>query len=209
MESRICNKCKKIKPFSEFNKSSKNKDGIKHTCKDCRRLMYYEYAETAKELNKKRYIEKRGEILAKTAEYKKNHAEFYKNYFKSYYEKHKTEIKISVRENSKKRKKDDVSYKILCNCRTRIYKAVKGINRSERTIELIGCSIEKLMEHLESQFKPGMTWENYGKWHIDHIRPCASFDLSDPEQQKDCFNWKNLQPLWAEENFTKHARYEV
>lgn len=54
-----------------------------------------------------------------------------------------------------------------------------------------------------------MTWENYGfyTWHIDHIRPCASFDLSDPEQQKICFNYKNMQPLWAHENLSKHAKY--
>ena len=59
--------------------------------------------------------------------------------------------------------------------------------------------------HLEAQFKPGMTWDNYGLkgWHVDHIRPCASFDLRDPEQQRRCFHYTNLQPLWAEENLKK------
>lgn len=72
-----------------------------------------------------------------------------------------------------------------------------------QTIKLIGCSIEQLKQHLEKQFKLGMSWFNYGKWHVDHIKPCASFDLTDIEQQKQCFNYTNLQPLWAEENLVK------
>lgn len=79
--------------------------------------------------------------------------------------------------------------------------------KSFKTQELIGCSIEELKIHLESLFKPGMTWENRGVngWHIDHIRPCVSFNLSDPEQQKQCFHYTNLQPLWAEENMSKNS----
>jgi hypothetical protein len=52
-----------------------------------------------------------------------------------------------------------------------------------------------------------MTWDNYGEWHVDHIQPCASFDLSDPKQLAECFNWSNLQPLWAKENISKGAKY--
>jgi len=70
-------------------------------------------------------------------------------------------------------------------------------------MELIGCSAEELVAHLEAQFTEGMTWENYGEWHVDHVRPCASFDLTDPAQQRQCFHHTNLQPLWAEENLTK------
>ena len=87
----------------------------------------------------------------------------------------------------------------------RIWNALAGKVKSERTLGLLGCSVEQLKEHLERQFKPGMTWDNYGYygWHIDHVIPCASFNLSDPKQQKVCFNWQNLQPLWQKENFTK------
>jgi hypothetical protein len=59
------------------------------------------------------------------------------------------------------------------------------------------------MEFLEKKFLPGMNWENYGEWHIDHIVPCSSFDLSKSEQQKICFNYSNLQPLWAADNIRK------
>lgn len=68
---------------------------------------------------------------------------------------------------------------------------------------MIGCSIEELKQYLEKQFKEGMTWDNYGEWHIDHIIPCAAFDLTKEEEQLKCFNYTNLQPLWAEENEKK------
>ena len=72
-------------------------------------------------------------------------------------------------------------------------------------MELIGCSVEELKQHLESQFRDGMSWENYGTtWHIDHIIPCTAFDMTDEEQQRTCFNYKNLQPLLAEENLLKN-----
>jgi hypothetical protein len=91
----------------------------------------------------------------------------------------------------------------------RIWHALNGrTTKSKRTQELIGCSIDQLREHIESLFKPGMSWDNYGVsgWHIDHIKPCSSFDLTDIEQQKACFNYKNLQPLWARENLTKGCK---
>ena len=61
--------------------------------------------------------------------------------------------------------------------------------------------------HLQSKFKPGMSFSNYGKWHIDHIIPCSRFDLNKEEEQYKCFNYKNLQPLWAEENKIKSNKF--
>lgn len=92
--------------------------------------------------------------------------------------------------------------------RLRLRSALKVRDVSpEQTMELIGCSVHTLCAHLESQFTVGMSWSNYPAWHIDHKRPCASFDLRDPEQQRQCFNYKNLQPLWAKDNMRKGARY--
>lgn len=93
----------------------------------------------------------------------------------------------------------------------RILKALKEDMKSQSTLDLLGCTVEEAKKHLESLWQPGMTWENHGKWirdqpmtwHIDHIRPCASFDLSDPEQQRVCFHYTNLQPLWAIDNIIK------
>lgn len=80
--------------------------------------------------------------------------------------------------------------------------------KAGKTAKLLGCSIPELREHLEAQFREGMSWKNYGQfgWHIDHIKPCSSFDLSDPAQQYLCFHYTNLQPLWWFENLAKGAR---
>jgi len=107
------------------------------------------------------------------------------------------------RRRAKKKELQKISNKILHYCRIRINKAIKNICKSAHTMELIGCSIDFLKKHLESQFVVGMSWENYGKWHIDHIRPCAGFNFSIPEEQRKCFHYSNLQPLWALENSIK------
>lgn len=91
---------------------------------------------------------------------------------------------------------------------TRVRAAVKGIGKVDSTMNLIGCSRGDLVKHLEKQFSSGMNWDNYGKmgWHIDHIRPCASFDMLNPTQQRECFHYTNLQPLWHMDNVTKSCR---
>lgn len=109
----------------------------------------------------------------------------------------------------RRRARESLGFRIKSNLRSRLYSALRGKSKSDRTLALIGCSVEFLILHIESKLKPGMTWDNYGPkgWHIDHIRPCASFDLTDPNQQKQCFNFNNLQPLWALENFAKNRKY--
>lgn len=97
----------------------------------------------------------------------------------------------------------DINYRVKSAIQARIRSAVKNNYKAAATAELLGCSIEYLKYHLEFQFKQGMSWDNYGKWHIDHKIPCASFDLSDPEQQKICFHYTNLQPLWMLDNVRK------
>ena len=98
------------------------------------------------------------------------------------------------------------SRRLSCNLRARISKAIHGFSKSESTSVLLGCDSDTLRQHLESQFKPGMSWGSYGDWHVDHIRPCARFDLSKPEEQRACFHYTNLQPLWAKENIAKGAK---
>jgi hypothetical protein len=98
------------------------------------------------------------------------------------------------------------SIRIAKNARNRIRRALLGENKSANTEKLIGCTIEELTKHLERKFLPGMTWENYGSWHVDHKRPCISFDLSKPSHQRACFHFKNLQPLWARDNIAKGGR---
>lgn len=107
------------------------------------------------------------------------------------------------------RKKVDVGFRLSCALRSRLCKALKsrGLRKTTATMKLAGCSLNFLRNFLEAQFQPGMSWENYGAWHIDHLRPCAAFDLRDPAQQKECFHFSNLQPLWATENWKKNDKY--
>lgn len=108
---------------------------------------------------------------------------------------------------TREKRASDVNFKIGGNIRRRLCEAVhaQGAKKHERTRTLIGCSIPELRAHLERQFKPGMSWENYGYngWHIDHIIPLASFDLTSAEARKKAAHFTNLQPLWREENQKK------
>jgi hypothetical protein len=107
----------------------------------------------------------------------------------------------------RKQKENRTNYYLSKLLRSRIYRVLKGQMKSAPTLKLLGCSTDELRIHLQKQFKRGMTWKNYGTaWHIDHKEPCASFDLSKPEEQARCFHFSNLQPLWAAANSEKRAR---
>ena len=106
------------------------------------------------------------------------------------------------------RKMSDLDFRIkkLLRGRTGIaIKAVNGAKKCAKTTEMLGCSIEDFRIYLESKFESGMTWENYGKvWHVDHIMPCAIFNMTKPEHQKRCFHFSNMQPLFVTDNLKKN-----
>ena len=174
-----CSKCGEIKPKEDFFKESKNAHGYSYACKECKKKQKKEYMQTDA------YKER---ISAYNKEYRKK--ESFKEYVKGYY----------------RRKFDnDEIYKVKLLIRNRISKAVRRNSKRGKSLELLGCSVEFLKRHLEKQFLPGMTWDNYGsEWEIDHIVPCSLFDMSDKWHQFVCFNWRNLQPLWTKDNQVKH-----
>lgn len=109
------------------------------------------------------------------------------------------------REYHKKKKEMCVEYSVMRNIRRVFYRFVKKTKKLSHARDFIGCTKEELLKYLESKFSEGMSWENYGRkgWHIDHIIPCSFFDLTDTEQQKKCFHYTNLQPLWWDDNLRK------
>lgn len=187
-----CSKCDSIKKLSEFYRSDTTyckgcRKQINDSQKDYRRDYYLKNRDKIIAYNKQRYEKKKGEI---------------KDYKRKWCQKNKGHRNVCQRS----RRKTDTNFRLTQNLRTRIVKVLKGINKSASTMELVGCTIDEFKSHLQEQFQPGMTWENYGKWHIDHIMPCASFDLANPEQQRQCFHHTNMQPLWAEDNLAKGDR---
>ena len=109
-----------------------------------------------------------------------------------------------------RRNREDPYFRLSNRLRERLRKILRrsGEAKSSSTLEMTGCNWHELRRHFENQFADGMSWENMGEWHIDHIRPCASFDLTDPEQQRQCFHYSNLQPLWASHNQRKSDKWD-
>jgi hypothetical protein len=120
--------------------------------------------------------------------------------------KEKVNEKKKIYENKKYH--EDINYRLAKILRSRLRELVTSDFKSDSALKLVGCSIEYLKFHLESQFEDEMSWDNYGEWHIDHVRPCISYDLDDEEQQSICFSYKNLQPLWGPDNISKGGDWE-
>lgn len=187
-----CTRCDKEKELDQFFKDKSKSDGHRPDCKKCSNYQIKNY----QKINKNK-ISKNKAIY-----YIKNKKKISLNH-KKYYIKNRKSILKQVAKYAKNKRNIDIRFKIKSNLRTRISKILTRGSKSLSTMFLIGCEIDYLMFHIQEQFTNGMSWDNYGDWHIDHKLSCASFDLSDPKQQKICFNYKNLQPLWALDNLRK------
>lgn len=189
-----CNRCNNSFPANKeyFNQNSKLVDGLHTICKKC-----------IKEYNSIRYKKHKDKMLLQSKRWVEKNRNQVKKNKQLWYEKNKEEFLQKSLQYKKHRYKTDLSYRLTCNLRRRLHRAIDGKLKNESALKLLGCSIEQLKLHLEKQFTKGMNWKNYGKWHIDHIKPCASFDLSLETEQKLCFHFSNLQPLWAKDNIRK------
>ena len=138
---------------------------------------------------------------------------------KTYYQSHLEQERISkLHYNSthkvewamkqKQRRQIDVEFRLSTYLRNRLYKATKRNSKSGSAIKDLGCTMEFFRKYLEARFQSGMTWDNYGKWHIDHIKPLSRFDLTDRNQFLQATHYTNLQPLWATDNKKKGNRDE-
>ena len=183
---KMCAACKKELPIENFSKDNTRKNGIKSYCKTCNKERVKIYASNNRE---------------KRHQYNKENKEQIKEYNKDYYGKNKD----NFQNNYKYYLKNNPQFRIAHNTRVRINKAIKHNYKNSSSKELLGCEIDFYKEYLEKQFKPDMNWNNYGLlWDIDHVRPCATFDLSIEEEQKKCFHYTNTQPLYKEENQRKN-----
>lgn len=184
--------------------------------------MPYKDPELARAANRKSYLKHRAARLEKCRQYYEVNREAKLEYFKSRYRQNPAHVrkickrweqanKDKINEAKRQHRKDDPSCAIACNLRSRLTVALRRCNalKSVHLIELLGCSLDELISWLEARFYGGMNWDNYGKWHVDHIQPCSSFDLTSLEEQRRCFHYTNLQPLWALDNLRKGAQLVV
>jgi len=214
-----CSKCQVTKSFDHFPNDPKCSDGKRGTCKNCRLNQWVPQEDevlSCKICNEEKHhalFANRGKqkpYECKTCRNKRDidkrnlDRDAYNKKQREIYNKNKDKINETRRKTLQERRDKDPKYRAMMALHCRLYIAVK--EKKGKTLELTGCCKEQLITHLESKFTEGMSWENYGKWHIDHIRPCASFDLVEPEEQKKCFHWTNLQPLWAQDNMRKGAK---
>lgn len=161
-----------------------------------------------KKVSDKKWREKNKETLKDYVKtwYEQN-KEHRKEYLKEYREKNMDSIRKTKRDYERNRKARDPLYKLISNFRTAIYQVLKesNVEKNKHYFDILQYTPEKLINHLELQFKGGMNWDNYGEWHVDHKLPITHFniiEMGDDEFMK-CWSLENLQPMWGEENIRK------
>lgn len=140
---------------------------------------------------------------------KKRYRDKNKEKIKKYQQNNKQKLRNYMKEYRKERYDKDIQFRISTILRSRLGKAIKDEFKIGSAIKDLGCSITELKNYLESKFLSGMSWDNYGLygWHIDHIKPLSTFDLSDRKQILEACHYTNLQPLWAKDNLSKNDNY--
>jgi len=170
------------------------------------------------EYQREYYQENKDKVLTKCKIYRDSHKEeieaYQQNYAdenkekiskrkKEYRRKNIDKIRARMRKYTREKRASDLQFRLASILRSRINKVTKGQCKAGSAVRDLGCSIKEFKNYIEEQFQSGMTWENYGKWHIDHIKPLSIFDLTDRGQFLEACNYKNLQPMWANDNIRK------
>lgn len=185
----------KAKIYDKINKEKNLATDREYRIKNAEKVKLYSQ-EHYKNNKQKRKEQQNKHYTENKEQYRKRGIERYK--------KNKKDIDEKRRIRLREKYKNDSVYRITNALRCGVYRAIKTGKKIKRTLDLLGCSVEELKCHIESQFEAGMTWDNWsngdGFWNLDHIKPVTSFDFSKPESWEQCFHYTNLQPLWWREN---------
>ena len=194
MEKKICTKCKIPKSIDEFFKSKSFKDNLHCWCKKCNS----EYKKGHYRIN----LEK---IKKRNKQWRKNNPEKNRNCDKKYHQKNIEELKKYQKKYKKNRYNNDPIFRLNQNIKNAVGRSLRGNKNGQSWGKLVGYDCQELKEHLERQFKDGMTWENYGKWEVDHRIPVSIFNITGVKSKgfKKAWELENLQPMWASENISK------
>jgi hypothetical protein len=221
---KLCPTCKQVKPITNFNKNKTRKDGYQRECRECNHIHHNKHYQTKKSPRLKENLKEGYKICTCCKQelplnnFKPGKGRFgvgatCKICFNKKWNEYQKQTGQNKKHNKLKRQ-NDIQWKLKANLRGRYLDALKRhtsggkVNKHHSAIELLGCDIDFYKQYLEKQFKPDMTWENHGiVWEIDHIKPCAAFNLIDSNQQKECFHYTNTQPLYYSDNRSKGDKY--
>jgi hypothetical protein len=224
MNVKKCSKCGQMKDVCLFSKNNKTKDKLNCSCKDCDKEKYWKNRDSNlivmrewKKNNTQKIKDYYFENREKYKQYRESKKDITKNYMKDYYlsnlenrkkylEKTKDKRKVKRNISEKKRRDFDLLYKLKIYVRNRIWFYIKrnNITKKNNTYKVVGCTPQELKIHLEQKFTDGMSWDNQGNWHIDHIIPLSSAKTEE-ELYKLC-HFTNLQPMWATDNIKKGSK---
>jgi hypothetical protein len=207
-DTKECYTCNKVKSLEEFNKWKKGRFGRKNVCRECQKSYRHEWYLKNAESEKEKVSEynKDPEIRRRFREKYKNDEQLRNKLCESNNKRRRTPEARSKARIQRAKWYSIPHNRIAQTLRCRIRLAIKGKVKPKSTESLLGCTFEEAKLYIEKLFKSGMSWDNYGEWHIDHIIPCASFDLTKIDEQNKCFHYTNLQPLWKLENISKGAK---
>ena len=191
--SKFCNHCKEIKEDTHWYKLN--------TSTNCKQYSV-DYRRANAEKN-------RTKVREKSRQWRLDNPGYAKHASAKFYKQHKEEVINRNYEYTKKRRLTDKAYDMSIILRQRLGKALTKGYKTGSAVADLGCSMEEFVTHLESKFVDGMNWDNHGRhgWHVDHIKPLAAFDLSNPEETKKACHYTNLQPLWAVDNIKKSNKF--
>lgn len=202
---KICKKCGKDN--ASFYKDKNAADGYRTICKTCdiqRRISFAKENPEQTKIAKKKYTAKHKDKLKQANELlKQNNPKYFANKAKQYRERNKDVVLSRRRQQDKERRKNDPLYKIRRATSSNITLAItkRGYKKNSKTEFILGCNWLIFKLHIESLFKPGMTWDNYGEWQIDHIKPCLA--AKDETELLKLQHYLNLQPIWKQFHFEK------
>lgn len=209
MKTKICSYCKYNKYVDSFYKDKNGKHGVRSICKKCdierRDHFRKRNIEAHRKYRKKYYEQNKSEILKRQRDYMANGVGA--KYSKKHRERLGNKYNKKRSQYDKKKRELDNIYKLKRATSNIISCAIRrsGYRKKSKTADILGCNWQTFKKHLEAQFKPGMSWNNYGEWHIDHITPCCS-----AQNKYDLFelqHFTNLRPLWASDNLKKGGKY--
>ena len=199
IEEKHCPTCDTWKSLTEYTRQASSWDKL---CRMCR-LCYTEYKRMKRKTDAK--YKQADELYRESY----NESGRRREVSQARYERKREEIIEQCKKYNKRRYQGDPYFRTVFNTRSRMSRILRNINvgNKNKFYDLLGCTKNEFIVYFENLFTDGMSWDNHGEWHIDHIKPMAKFNLNVDDQRNKCFHYTNLQPLWAKDNLKKGDKF--